>query len=307
MAGSTLNPISIRQNDAITAVQNAQLSDRTKRRYTELLAQFAKTGGRLTDAAAVRDFARSLSSDSARRQFKAAIGVYGRQLAHNLKADATPDAEHVAMTQAALWRIEAMSNAFTVADPEGERAHRWLTPVQQRHLLMLPDRYTLKGRRDDVLLRLLLGAGLRRNEAAALTYDHIVMMGDAPVLELTAGTKRGKSRLVPIGRKLAALLSAWHETTGPGRVVRNVNRGRLGSAISGTSILRTVKSYGAAIDAPDLAPHDLRRTFAENLRQNGADLVTISAQLGHKSLETTQRYLNVAAGLGVVGADFLPW
>lgn len=297
--------ISARPSAAVAAVHAADLSDKTKRRYIALLTQFEHGGGRLTDAAAVRNFAQELTSDSARRQFRAAIGVYGRELALQLKSAAHPTT--AAETQAALWRIDAMTQAFSVPETAGETAHRWLTPVEQRHLLMLPDLATLKGRRDNVLLRLLLGCGLRRNEAAHLTYDAIKLLGDQTVLELTAGTKRGKRRLVPVGRKLAGLLTEWGKETGSGCIVRNVHGGQLGESITGTSIARIVKGYGRALDVPDLAPHDLRRTFAENLRQNGADLVDVQTQLGHAKLETTRRYLNIDAALRIAGSDFLPW
>ena len=43
----------------------------------------------------------------------------------------------------------------------------------------------------------------------------------------------------------------------------------------------------------DLSPHRLRRTWATNLHSNGADLLTLSAALGHTSPETTKRYVGI--------------
>ncbi len=40
------------------------------------------------------------------------------------------------------------------------------------------------------------------------------------------------------------------------------------------------------------APHN-RHTYAETLRKQGVDLPTIQTLLGHKSLETTAKYLHV--------------
>jgi integrase len=59
---------------------------------------------------------------------------------------------------------------------------------------------------------------------------------------------------------------------------------------------RTRQALGISI-----APHDLRRTYAARAKEAGIDLNAISAQLRHKSISTTQRYIgdppNMAAGL----------
>src|SRR5579871_84794 len=55
----------------------------------------------------------------------------------------------------------------------GVRMGNWLTLPQAEELLGLPDISTTRGKRDRALLTLLLGAGLRRAEAAGLTFEHI--------------------------------------------------------------------------------------------------------------------------------------
>lgn len=44
----------------------------------------------------------------------------------------------------------------------------------------------------------------------------------------------------------------------------------------------------------DVHPHQLRHTFATAMLNNGADIATISTILGHKRIETTQRYARVS-------------
>jgi site-specific recombinase XerD len=51
---------------------------------------------------------------------------------------------------------------------KGTRLGNWLTREQAKELLAVPDRSTLKGKRDYVLLALLVGCALRRNELAEL-------------------------------------------------------------------------------------------------------------------------------------------
>jgi len=56
---------------------------------------------------------------------------------------------------------------------EGTRAGNWLAKQQAQQLLNAPDIGTVKGLRDRAILALLLGCGLRRTEAAGLTFDRI--------------------------------------------------------------------------------------------------------------------------------------
>jgi site-specific recombinase XerD len=51
---------------------------------------------------------------------------------------------------------------------KGSRMGNWLTREQARELLAVPDRSTLKGKRDFVILALLVGCALRRQELASL-------------------------------------------------------------------------------------------------------------------------------------------
>jgi integrase len=53
------------------------------------------------------------------------------------------------------------------------RLGNWLTREQAKELLVVPDRSTLKGKRDYVILALLVGCALRRNELAELDVETI--------------------------------------------------------------------------------------------------------------------------------------
>jgi site-specific recombinase XerD len=56
---------------------------------------------------------------------------------------------------------------------KGTRLGNWLTREQAKELLAVPDRSTLKGKRDYVILALLVGCALRRNELSELDVETI--------------------------------------------------------------------------------------------------------------------------------------
>jgi site-specific recombinase XerD len=56
---------------------------------------------------------------------------------------------------------------------KGTRLGNWLTRERAKELLAVPDRSTLKGKRDYVILALLVGCALRRNELAELDVETI--------------------------------------------------------------------------------------------------------------------------------------
>ena len=62
----------------------------------------------------------------------------------------------------------------------------------------------------------------------------------------------------------------------------------LGGSISSVPLFGIVRKYGRKIGLPDLAPHDLRRTYAQLGYDAGIALTQISNLLGHSSIKTTQ-------------------
>ena len=71
------------------------------------------------------------------------------------------------------------------------------------------------------------------------------------------------------------------------KLIRSIH----GDTLSTAAVRAIVRRYGRAIGIPDLAPHDLRRTYAKLARAGGASLETIQRSLGHSELRTTERYL----------------
>lgn len=191
---------------------------------------------------------------------------------------------------------------------EGIRTGNWLTAHQAEKLINAPDITTLKGRRDRALLAVLIGCGLRREETALLTLEHI-QQRDARWTIVDMKGKGGRVRTVPMPSWTRAAIDEWTSTAGfsAGRVFRPVNKGdRLcGDSMTAQSIFETVKKYAAEIGVREIAPHDLRRTFAKLAHKGRAALEQIQLSLGHASIMTTERYLGVRQDLTDAPCDRL--
>ena len=81
---------------------------------------------------------------------------------------------------------------------------------------------------------------------------------------------------------------------------------RLGVDLCAVDVFRIVRKHGAMIGLPELAAHDLRRTYAQLGYEAGVSITQISRLLGHASVATTQRYLNLDLDLDTTVSDFIP-
>lgn len=150
--------------------------------------------------------------------------------------------------------------------------------------------------RDQALLELLYGCGLRASEAAGVRLGDLSF--DESVMRTTG--KGGKTRLVPFGRQAAAALRRWIEngrpefarpTARPTDALLLSVRGRPLGRNSVWNIVRA-RARRAGITRK-LSPHTLRHSFATHLLAGGANLRAVQAMLGHASLSTTQIYTRV--------------
>lgn len=193
---------------------------------------------------------------------------------------------------------------------EGVRAGNWLTREQAQALLNAPDPTTRKGLRDRAILAVLLLAGLRRNEAAELRFEHLQMRENRPVIVDLAG-KRGKVRSVPVKPIVKTVIDDWAQAAGidSGYVFRPMRKGDhialdYAAKISGQAVWRVVETYAGALGL-QVAPHDLRRTYAKLAHKGGAAIEQISLNLGHANIQTTERYLGVDLDLHNAPSDHI--
>jgi site-specific recombinase XerD len=189
----------------------------------------------------------------------------------------------------------------------GTRTGNWLTPAQAEQMLALPDRTTHQGKRDRALLCLLIGCGLRREELARLTIEHI-QQRDARWVLIDLVGKGSRIRTVPMPAWTKLAIDQWMAAAGirDGRLLRAVNKGGriVGDGMTAQSVFEVVERYGKRIGLP-IAPHDLRRTFAKLAHKGHAALEQIQISLGHASIQTTERYLGIEQDLTDAPCDHL--
>lgn len=176
----------------------------------------------------------------------------------------------------------------------GTRAGKWLGYEEMLTLLLAPDQSTGRGRRDFVLIALLMGAALRRAEACALTVGQ-VQWRDGRMLLVDVLGKGQRLRSVPIPQSLWGGVNLWikelrAEAGSP--LLRRIDaQGRAtNAALSPAGAWWIVRSYAESLGFTGVRPHHLRRNFAKAALKGGADIDAIRAALGHSNAIVTQVY-----------------
>lgn len=286
---------------AIEMVLNGLSSEHSRRAYGRALIDFfrwhAQAGRPALNKELIQRYAAELrdaglSSSSINQRLSA------------IRKLATEAADNGALDQQIASGIRAVKGARQ----EGRRTGNWLTREQAQAWLGAPDTRTLKGLRDRALLAVLIGCGLRRAEAANLSFEHVQQRDGRWVLVDLIG-KRDKVRSVPMPGWTKAAIDGWSVRAGvtEGLVFRAVNKGDrvMGDGITPQAIRNIVTDYAEKLKHAGVAPHDLRRTFAKLAYKGGAALDQIQLSLGHESIQTTENYLGVEQDLTDAPCDHL--
>lgn len=172
-----------------------------------------------------------------------------------------------------------------------------LTPDQVDRLLANPDHATPTGNRDRAVLELLYATGCRASEVSAMKISDVHLAEQF----CTCHGKGDKERVVPLGRRAVAALSAWLTDTRPAFAIRAGSPpwavlSSRGNRLSRMRIWEIVRTHAMEAGVPpDIGPHTLRHSFATHLVSGGVDLRHVQEMLGHASIATTQRYTHVDA------------
>jgi site-specific recombinase XerD len=163
-----------------------------------------------------------------------------------------------------------------------------------------------KVERDRLLLALFAYGGLRRSELLGLDCEDVDL--DRRLIRVR-NAKGGRQRVVPIHPGLVPLFIAYAaarpDTRDPALFL-----GVHGARLSANIMAITFRRYATAAGVNKrkrITPHTLRHVFATELLGAGANLRQIRELLGHKHLDSTQRYTRVHAHQLRGAIKRLPW
>jgi integrase/recombinase XerC len=178
------------------------------------------------------------------------------------------------------------------------RTLRRLDRVLAQPLPLLDPKARQRLTRDRRIVLLMLYAGLRLSEVAALDWADVDL--DASTIVVRDG-KGGRHRVLPIHDRLLSDLLTTPDERQRGAVCGHADGRHLSYKSIPHTFDRWLKEAGI-----DISAHQLRHTFATRLLWAGADLRTIQRLLGHASLATTERYLSVEMEQKRAAVDRLP-
>lgn len=248
------------------------------------LIEFPAAGTRSSYRLAVEQFADFHQGDL----LEATRGDVRRWIAHLSQADKLKDSSIRQKASAvssfyAHLRAEGHITVNPAADvkrPRGESAPRLgLSGFQARKLIATAEQHS---RMAAALVWLMAGAGLRVTEACTARIEDLD--GDL----LTVRVKGGHKQIKPLSDPVAAAVEAVKGDRTEGTIV--VDRdGRPVKAWKAQELILELAATAGITE--EVTPHILRHTAATIALEAGTPLEDVSALLGHRSLETTLRYI----------------
>ncbi|MCH9687649.1 MAG: site-specific integrase [Deltaproteobacteria bacterium] len=151
------------------------------------------------------------------------------------------------------------------------------------------------------MLTVLLGgeAGLRCGEMIALQWGDIDLRAGKLTVERQVWRghegppKGGRARVLPLAPRLRKALSTYRHVDGPNILWSSSRRPPCAKTVHGW-----LNKAERAANLAENSPHMLRHTFCSHLAMNGVSIREMQQLAGHKSIETTQRYMHLAPSAG---------
>lgn len=146
--------------------------------------------------------------------------------------------------------------------------------------------------RELAIIEVLYGSGLRLTEMVGLDLNDINWHDQVFLIN----GKGNKQRYAPFGRMAKTALKNWLKAR---RNMANKRENAVfvshqGNRISHSAVQKRLKEWAhdRGLDVP-LSPHILRHSYATHIMESSSDLVSVQHLLGHKSITSTQIYLQL--------------
>ena len=150
--------------------------------------------------------------------------------------------------------------------------------------------------REKAIFSLAITTGLRATEIANAKLENIKMFNDEIVLFVKTKMRDDESEYVKLSEQVLNDIKEYVGNRTSGNIFVSTSHNNNGSGMTSTSIRSIVKTIFRRFGFDDngFSTHSLRRTCATLMYQNGISIFDIKQVLHHKSISTTQIYLNQA-------------
>lgn len=154
--------------------------------------------------------------------------------------------------------------------------------------------------RNVAILEVLYTSGIRRAELCGLDLTDLKLEGDTPHIVIRAA-KGNREAIALVGRSAVEAIKGYLPSRA--RLCRRLERpgafaavfvSRRGERLEGRQIYKIVVDLGWKILGKKITPHQFRHSFATDLLNNGADLMSIKELMRHATLQSTEKYLAVS-------------
>lgn len=190
--------------------------------------------------------------------------------------------------------IESLSPERIELAKVGDRSLDLITQDELNRLMKAPSGASLSALRDRAILELFFSTGLRVSELCSLDRD----------LDLTANSfsirgKGDKVRVVFLSEEARTALTQYLSKRDDIDEALFIQLGKAAKyakslRLTPRSVERIIKNHAIKAGITrKVTPHVIRHSFATDLLENGADLRSVQALLGHANIATTQVYTHV--------------
>ena len=182
-----------------------------------------------------------------------------------------------------------------------QRMHRKnpLTAFQAQRLVESIPTTTIVGKRDKLLVSMMLMLGLRTCEIERINICDFGLVDNIPTLRIQRKGHLDKLAILALPQKIVELFEdyiAERNFQEDDPLFINHSRGRVPTRLAKQTISHIVKKQlrMIGIDDPKITAHSLRHTCGSLLVEQGVDIEVIKELLGHTSTATTRIYVDMA-------------
>ena len=183
-----------------------------------------------------------------------------------------------------------------------------LSEAELKRVLAVVDHNGKLAARNRLVVMLSFLGGMRAGEIASLKLHHIVNE-DGSIRDrihlATDETKGKRGRTVILGKKLQKEIARYMAQRRANDLTAPLIRSQKGGHFAATTMVMLFRRIFDAAGIKDARSHSGRHSFLTKLAQKGCSVFVLQQLAGHRSIQTTQRYVTVNEEQLVAAADMV--